>query len=81
MLTALVVSAHLAAADLRDRLRREDGQTAAEWLGIIVVVAVIVGVLATADIGESLRTAVRNMITTITSGGQAPSNVGGAAAP
>lgn len=77
MLTALAATAQLATAQLATRLRREDGQTAAEWLGIIVVVAVIVGVLATADIGQSLRTAVTNMITTITSGGQAPSNVGG----
>lgn len=71
MLTAATAS--LALARLRAHLAREEGQTAAEWLGIIVVVAVIVGVMATSDIGESLRGAVTNMITQILGGGKAPS--------
>ncbi|MPZ86775.1 MAG: hypothetical protein GEU81_01655 [Nitriliruptorales bacterium] len=51
------------------RLRRESGQTAAEYLGIVVVVAVIIGVLATTDIGTEIRDGVLQMIQDILGSG------------
>jgi uncharacterized membrane protein len=46
---------------------RDDGQTSFEYLGIAVVIAVIIGVLATTDIGNQLLSAIENQITKITS--------------
>lgn len=61
----------LAPAHLRERLDSDErGQTAAEYLGIIAVIAVIVGVLATTDIGEALRTQITNAIRDIGGGGR-----------
>jgi Flp pilus assembly pilin Flp len=69
------------AADLwlRDRTRRvtarlsartsDGGQTSFEYLGIAVVIAVIIGVLATTDIGTSIKDAITNTIDKITGGG------------
>ncbi len=51
---------------LRSRMDNDDrGQTAAEYLGIIVVVAAIIAVLATTDIGTAIKTAITTQITKI----------------
>lgn len=53
---------------LRSRMDNDDrGQTAAEYLGIIVVVAAIIAVLATTDIGTAIKTAISAQITKISS--------------
>lgn len=49
--------------------RDERGQTAAEYLGIVVVVAVLITALVTTDIGSKIGTGVTNMIDKITSKG------------
>lgn len=65
---------------LRDRTERvadklaaraaDRGQTSFEYLGIAVVIAVIIGVLAgTTDIGTKIKDAITNTIDKITSGG------------
>ena len=48
------------------RMRREEGQTAAEYLGIIVVVVAIIGVLATTEIGTKIKEAILDQIGKIT---------------
>lgn len=54
------------------RTHRDDrGQTAAEYLGIVVVVAVIVGLLATTDIGDKIKAAILAQIDKISSKGPA----------
>jgi uncharacterized membrane-anchored protein len=40
---------------LQTGMRREDGQVAAEYLGLIVVIAVMIGILATSSIGDKLK--------------------------
>jgi Flp pilus assembly pilin Flp len=45
------------------------GQTSFEYLGIAVVIAVIIGVLATTDIGTAVKDAITSTINKITSGG------------
>jgi len=46
---------------------RERGQTSFEYLGIAVVIAVIIGVLAsTTSIGQAVLTGILNQITRIT---------------
>jgi pilus assembly protein Flp/PilA len=60
---------------LVDRLRREErGQTAAEYLGVILVIAALVAVLISTDIGTALRTNIVNAINTVfqKGGGAAP---------
>lgn len=52
-----------------DRLHREDrGQTAAEYLGIIVVISAIIAVLFASDLGTVLTDNIRNTINNIFSG-------------
>lgn len=49
--------------------RADRGQTSFEYLGIAVVIAVIIGVLAgTTDIGNSVKRGITKMINKITSG-------------
>jgi hypothetical protein len=69
------------AADLwlRDRTRRvtarlsartsDGGQTSFEYLGIVVVIALIIGVLATTDIGTKIKDGITSAINKITSNG------------
>jgi Flp pilus assembly pilin Flp len=46
------------------------GQTSFEYLGIAVVIAVIIGVLAgTTDIGDKIKNAIEDTINRITGGG------------
>jgi hypothetical protein len=50
--------------------RGDRGQTSFEYLGIAVVIAVIIGVLAsTTDIGDRVRASIMRQITRITNSG------------
>jgi Flp pilus assembly pilin Flp len=68
----LAVRTQNAVEDLTDRLaarlQQQRGQTAAEYLGVLVVIAVIIGVLATTDIGDKLKTLITGMIDKISAG-------------
>ncbi|WP_018561380.1 hypothetical protein [Streptomyces sp. SID8377] len=59
----------LTALRTRVRLRGDSGQTSFEYLGIAVVIAVIIGVLATTDIGQAVKTGILSAITRIVGGG------------
>jgi len=49
--------------------RKDRGQTSFEYLGIAVVIAVIIGVLAsTTDIGDKVKSGITDMINNITKG-------------
>jgi len=52
------------------RARRTDrGQTSFEYLGIVIVIVVIIGVLAgTTDLGDKIKNAISSAIDKITSG-------------
>lgn len=50
--------------DMRCRLA-DRGQTSFEYLGIAVVIAVIIGVLATTDIGNAVKKGILDKITAI----------------
>ncbi|WP_328915800.1 MULTISPECIES: hypothetical protein [unclassified Streptomyces] len=59
----------LAARDAKRSPGADRGQTSFEYLGIAVVIAVIIGVLAgTTDIGDSIMTGIQRAITRITGG-------------
>jgi Flp pilus assembly pilin Flp len=51
------------------RRRDEKGQTAAEYLGIVVVIAIIIGVIAGTDIGGQIATGITGKITEIIGSG------------
>ncbi|MFG2302811.1 hypothetical protein [Actinacidiphila glaucinigra] len=59
----------LTALRTRVRVRGDSGQTSFEYLGIAVVIAVIIGVLATTDIGQAVKTGILSAITRIVGGG------------
>ncbi len=48
---------------------RDRGQTAVEYLGIIVVVVAIVVAITGTDIGQSIKNAISQKITELTGGG------------
>ena len=55
----------------RAAARSDRGQTSFEYLGIAVVIAVIIGVLAgTTDIGAKIKDAITSTIDKITNGGK-----------
>jgi hypothetical protein len=41
---------------LAERARENRGQTAAEYMGVLLVVSVIIAAVATTDIGETIKT-------------------------
>ena len=55
--------------DIR-RLRNEVGQTAAEYVGIIVVIGAVIGAVATADIGTAISSKITQAITGMKGGGR-----------
>ena len=56
------------AASLRERARENRGQTAAEYMGILLIVAVIIGAIATSGIGGKISDLIGGMIDSISSG-------------
>jgi len=48
---------------LRDRLVGDRGQTAAEYLGILLVAALIIFMLATSGIGDDIANQIRSLVT------------------
>jgi hypothetical protein len=65
----LAVRTQLAVTDLveraRERLVREEGQAAAEYLGIILVVAAIIGAIFATGLGNSIFTKLKSTIDSI----------------
>jgi Flp pilus assembly pilin Flp len=68
----LGIQARIALDDLRaalaERARDERGQTAAEYMGILLIVAVIIGAVATSGIGGKISGLIGDMIDSISSG-------------
>ncbi len=56
--------------DLMRRAReREEGQTSAEYIGIILVVVGIIAAVAATDIGDAVSKAIKGGIESVTAGG------------
>lgn len=53
----------------RRRGRGDGGQTSFEYLGIVVVIAIIIGVLATTDIGNDILQGITSKIADIVGAG------------
>ncbi|CAM5396243.1 Flp family type IVb pilin [Streptomyces tanashiensis] len=68
MLKALT-KARVQLAGWTERRARDRGQTAVEYLGIIVVVVAIVIAITGTDIGQSIKNAIAQKITELTGGG------------
>jgi hypothetical protein len=54
----------------KTRLARQEGQTAAEYMGLLLIVAVIIGALFAAGIGGKIRDAINTQIDAIAGGSQ-----------
>lgn len=59
-----------AAAQVRKNLAEERGQTAAEYMGILLIVAVIIGALFASGIGGQISDAAQEMVRKISTGEQ-----------
>jgi Flp pilus assembly pilin Flp len=64
------VGLHRLATALAERAREQRGQTAAEYMGILLIVAVIIGALFSAGIGDKIETLTSRMINHIAKGDQ-----------
>jgi Flp pilus assembly pilin Flp len=53
---------------IAERTREQRGQTAAEYMGILLIVAVIIGALYTSNLGHKISTLVGQLIDSINSG-------------
>jgi hypothetical protein len=53
---------------LRQRLGQQQGQTATEYLGILVVVALIIGALAASGISDDIANQVRDLVQSVGEG-------------
>ena len=62
------IQAHGATVGLRNRVSDQSGQTAAEYMGILLVVAVIIGALIAADVDGKIAKAAGDMVDKIAGG-------------
>jgi Flp pilus assembly pilin Flp len=69
-----MIRAYLVLEDLKDRARRpvadQEGQTAAEYLGVVVVVAVIIGLLSQTQLGTTIANHLESLANEIFGGGR-----------
>jgi Flp pilus assembly pilin Flp len=71
MNSALITATQLLVDALRPltaRLRSEAGQTAAEYIGVIVLVGAILAGIVVTDIGETIANGIKTAIQSITGG-------------
>ena len=66
----LCIQMHGAGVALRHRVESERGQTAAEYMGILLVVAVIIGALIAADVDGKIAKAANTMVDKIAGGNE-----------
>jgi hypothetical protein len=69
LLRALTPRTDVRLLGLRKRHRRDRGQTAIEYVGLVVVVAAIVGALVGTGIGPTLAEGISNQVCRVTGGG------------
>ena len=55
---------------MQTRLSEERGQTAAEYMGILFVVAIIIGAVVAIDIDDQIANAAESLIDEISGGGK-----------
>jgi hypothetical protein len=64
------IQVHGAGLRVRNRLSEQHGQTAAEYMGILLVVAVIIGALIAADVDGKIAKAAGDMVDKIAGGNE-----------
>ena len=71
LITTTRVNAELAFETLRrhiSRLRQDAGQTAAEYMGVLLVVSVIIAAVATTGVGTDIKNKMADLVGYIASG-------------
>lgn len=63
------IEAYVSLLAFAERARDQRGQTAAEYMGVLVVVAAIITAVATTEIGDTIRQAAVNLINQIAGSG------------
>ena len=66
----LCIRLHGAGVAVRTRAAEQRGQTAAEYMGILLVVAVIIGALIAADVDGKIAKAANDMVDKIAGGNE-----------
>ena len=59
------------------RLRQDAGQTAAEYMGVLLVVSVIIAAVATTSIGDDIKNKMSDMVSYIAKGSDGTKQGGG----
>ena len=63
--------------DLVERTREERGQTAAEYMGVLLLVSLIIAALFTSSIGDWIKNGVGDLVNDIANGRKDGANTGG----
>jgi hypothetical protein len=66
----LCIQMHGAGMAVRNRVEEQRGQTAAEYMGILLVVAVIIGALIASDVDGKIAKAANEMVDKIAGGNE-----------
>ena len=66
---ALYVGMLGAADSLAERAKENRGQTAAEYMGVLLVVAAVIAAVATSAIGDAIRTEAVRLVKVVAGGG------------
>ena len=64
------IQAHGAAAGLRNRLSDQSGQTAAEYMGILLFVAVVIAAMIGLNVDDKIANAANTMVDKIAGGNE-----------
>jgi hypothetical protein len=65
----LAIRARLAIPALIERAKEQRGQTAAEYMGVLLLVSVIIGFVAASGVGEWIAEGVEDLVKQIAGGG------------
>jgi Flp pilus assembly pilin Flp len=73
----LAIRARVAMHDLAERAKEQRGQTAAEYMGVLLLVSLIIAALFTSSVGDWIKNGVGDLVNDIANGRDDGANTGG----
>jgi Flp pilus assembly pilin Flp len=73
----LAIRTRVAMHDLVERAKEQRGQTAAEYMGVLLLVSLIIAALFTSSVGDWIKNGVGDLVNDIANGRDDGANTGG----
>jgi Flp pilus assembly pilin Flp len=73
----LAIRARVAMHDLAERAKEQRGQTAAEYMGVLLLVSLIIAALFTSSVGDWIKNGVGDLVNDIANGRDDGADTGG----